>query len=157
MTKKNDRIIATNKKAWHDYFIDETFEAGISLSGTEVKSIRLGKVNLKDSYARIKDGEIFICNMHISPYEKGNIFNLDPIRDRKLLLKKLEINRLYGIMSQKGSTLIPLNIYLSGKWVKVALGLGKGKKLYDKREDIAEKDAKREIDIRIKENSKFNY
>ena len=157
MTKKNDRIIATNKKAWHDYFIDETFEAGISLSGTEVKSIRLGKVNLKDSYARIKDGEIFICNMHISPYEKGNIFNLDPIRDRKLLLKKLEINRLYGIMSQKGSTLIPLNIYFSGKWVKVALGLGKGKKLYDKREDIAEKDAKREIDIRIKENSKFNY
>ena len=157
MTKKNDRNIATNKKAWHDYFIDETFEAGISLSGTEVKSIRLGKVNLKDSYARIKDGEIFICNMHISPYEKGNIFNLDPIRDRKLLLKKLEINRLYGIMSQKGSTLIPLNIYFSGKWVKVELGLGKGKKLYDKREDIAEKDAKREIDIRIKENSKFNY
>lgn len=152
MTNTNNKIIATNKKARHDYFIEQTFEAGIALSGTEVKSVRMGKVNLKDSYAYIKDGEVILSGMHISPYEKGNIFNVDPERDRKLLLNKLEINKLYGQMSQKGLTLVPLSVYISGKWVKIELGLAKGKKLYDKRDDIAARDAKREIEIRLKEN-----
>lgn len=157
MTKKDSKIIATNKKAKHDYFIEETFEAGISLVGTEVKSVRLGKVNLKDSYAYIKDGEVILSGMHISPYEKGNIFNVDPERDRKLLLNKQEINKLFGLMSQKGYTLVPLAVYLGGKWVKIELGLAKGKKLYDKREDIAARDAKREIEVRLKENTKNSY
>lgn len=151
MTDKNKKSIASNKQARHEYFIDQTIEAGISLCGTEVKSIRMGKVNLKDSYAYIKDGEVIVSNMHISPYEKGNIFNTDPVRDRKLLLNKQEINRLYGFISQKGYTLVPLSIYLSGKWVKIELGLAKGKKLYDKRNDIAEKDAKRQIEQKLKE------
>lgn len=154
---KNKKVLANNKKAYHDYFIDETYEAGISLSGTEVKSIRMGKVNLKDSYAYIKDGEILISNMHVSPYEKGNIFNLDPLRERKLLLSKLEINKIYGKLSQKGFTLIALSVYLKGKWVKVELGLARGKKLYDKRDDIAERDAKRQIEAKLKENIKSSY
>ena len=151
MSGKTKKDLATNKKAWHDYFIEQTFEAGISLSGTEVKSIRMGKVNLKESYAYIKDGEIVISGMHISPYEKGNIYNLDPLRERKLLLKKQEINRLFGLMSQQGYTLVPISLYLSGKWVKLELGLAKGKKLYDKRDDIAAKDAKRAIEVSLKE------
>ncbi len=155
MTKNENKPIAANKKARHDYFIEQTFEAGISLSGTEVKSVRMGKVNLKDSYAYIRNGEVILSGMHISPYEKGNIFNVDPVRDRKLLLNRQEINRLYGLMSQKGYTLVPLSVYIRGKWVKVELGLAKGKKLYDKRDDIAARDAKREIEVRLKESSKL--
>lgn len=151
------KTLAENKKAYHDYFIDDTIEAGIVLSGTEVKSIRMGKANLKDSYAYIKNGEVILSNMHISPYEKGNIFNVDPIRDRKLLLNKKEISRLYGLLSQKGLTIVPLKLYLNGKWVKIELGIARGKKLYDKREDIAEKDAKRQIDRHLKESSKAGY
>lgn len=151
MSDINNKILANNKKAYHDYFIDETFEAGISLSGTEVKSVRMGRVNLKDSYAYIKDGEVIISNMHISPYEKGNIFNLDPLRDRKLLLNRQEINKINGWLTQKGYTLIALSVYLKGKWVKVQLGLARGKKLYDKRDAIAERDAKRQIEIKLKE------
>lgn len=151
----NKKILANNKKAYHDYFIDETFEAGISLSGTEVKSVRMGKVNLKDSYAYIKNGEVLLSNTHISPYEQGNIFNLDPLRDRKLLLNKQEINKITGWLTQKGYTLVALSIYLKGKWVKVQLGLARGKKLYDKRDDIAERDAKRQIEQRLKEQSKY--
>lgn len=154
MAEKNKKIIAINKKAHHDYSIEQTFEAGISLVGTEVKSIRMGKVNIKDSYAYIKNGEVFLSGMHISPYEKGNIFNVDPERDRKLLLNKHEINRLYGMLNQKGYTLIPLSIYLKGRWVKIELGLAKGKKLYDKRAEIAKRDAKREIDKMLKEHLK---
>jgi len=152
MAKDEIKVVAQNKKAWHDYFIEQTFEAGIVLSGTEVKSIRLGKVNLKDSYADIKDGEVFINNMHISPYEQGNIFNKDPLRERKLLLHKYEINKLLGFIQQKGLTLIPTKIYFKRGKVKVELAVARGKKLYDKRADIAEKDAKREIDRKMKEN-----
>ncbi|MGE5330000.1 MAG: SsrA-binding protein SmpB [Deltaproteobacteria bacterium] len=155
MIMDNKKILANNKKAYHDYFIDETFEAGISLSGTEVKSVRMGKVNLKDSYAYIKNGEVLLSNTHISPYEQGNIFNLDPLRDRKLLLNKQEINKITGWLTQKGYTLVALSIYLKGKWVKVQLGLARGKKLYDKRDDIAERDAKRQIEQRLKEQSKY--
>lgn len=142
----NVKIIATNKKAWHEYFIEQTFEAGIVLSGTEVKSIRLGKVNLKDSFARIENGEVILYNMHISPYEHGNVFNKDPLRNRKLLLNRYEINKLIGYVQQKGYSLIPLKIYFKGAYVKVELAVAKGKKLYDKREDIAKRDAKREIE-----------
>lgn len=142
----NIKIIAKNSNAYHNYNIENKIEAGIVLSGTEIKSIRNGKVNLKDSYAQIKNGECFICGMHISPYEQGNIFNKDPLRDRKLLLNRAEINKLFGMIKQKGYTLIPINIYFKGSFVKIELGIGKGKKLYDKREDIAKKDA--EIKIR---------
>lgn len=136
--KQNDiKVIATNRKAYHDYFIEETIEAGIELKGTEVKSVRLGHVNLKDSFARVENGEVFLYNMHISPYEKGNIFNVDPMRDRKLLLHKHEINRLAGYVQQKGYTLIPLKIYIKRGKIKVELAVAKGKKLYDKREAIA--------------------
>ena len=138
--------IAKNKKAWHDYFIDEKFEAGIELFGTEVKSIRQGNVNLKDSFCTVKDGEIFVNGMHISPYEKGNIFNRDPLRVRKLLLHKSEINKLAGQIKMKGYTLMPLKVYFKGSLVKVEIGLARGKKLYDKRQDIAKKDAKREAE-----------
>ena len=141
----NENIIASNPKARHDYFIDDTIECGIELVGTEVKSVRLGKVNMKDSYALIKNGELFVLGMHISPYEQGNIFNKDPLRDRKLLLNKREINKLIGLTKQKGYSLVPLNMYFKGSLVKVELGVGKGKKLYDKREDIAKKDAERRI------------
>lgn len=149
----NIKIIAKNPTAYHNYTIESNFEAGIVLSGTEIKSIRQGKVNLKDTYAQIKNGECFICGMHISPYEQGNIFNKDPLRDRKLLLNKSEINRLFGMIKQKGYTLIPISIYFKGSFVKVELGIGKGKKLYDKREDIAKKDAEMKIRKAIKNNA----
>ena len=146
----NKKIISTNKKAYHDYFVEETIECGIVLAGTEVKSLRRGGVNLKDAYARIVNGEMFICGMHISPYEHGNIFNRDPLRDRKLLLHQKEIFKLLGYVKQKGLTLVPLEIYLSGNRVKLLLGVARGKKNYDKRSDIADKEAAREIDRRLK-------
>lgn len=139
------KLIAKNPTAFHNYTINEKLEAGIVLSGTEIKSIRNGKANLKDSYAIIKNGEVYIVGMHISPYEQGNIFNKDPLRDRKLLLNKREINKLIGLTKQKGYSLVPLNMYFKGSLVKIELGVGKGKKLYDKREDIAKKDAERRI------------
>ena len=139
------KLIAKNPTAFHNYTIDDKLEAGIVLSGTEIKSIRNGKANLKDSYAVIKHGEVYIVGMHISPYEQGNIFNKDPLRDRKLLLNKREINKLIGLTKQKGYSLVPLNMYFKGSFVKIELGIGKGKKLYDKREDIAKKDAERRI------------
>lgn len=141
----NKVIIANNPKARHDYFIDDTLECGIVLVGTEVKSIRNGKVSLKDSYAQIKDEELFIYNLHISPYEKGNIFNKDPLRTRKLLVHKSEIRKLIGMIKQKGITLIPLSVYFDNNKVKVELAIAKGKKLYDKRQDIAKKDAERRM------------
>lgn len=149
--KQNGKIIAQNKKAWHDYFIDEKYEAGIALFGTEVKSIRAGAVNLKDSYCSVKNGELFMLGVHISPYEKGNIFNREPRRERKLLMHKREIMKINGMLTQKGYTLIPLSLYFSGKNVKVELGLCRGKKLYDKRDSIAAKEVNREIDRRMKE------
>ena len=149
--KPSSRVIAQNKKAWHDYFVDEKYEAGIALFGTEVKSIRQGAVNLKDSYCSFKDGEVFAVGIHVSPYEKGNIFNREPRRDRKLLMHKREILKLSGLVAQKGYTLIPLSLYFSGKNVKVELGLCRGKKLYDKRDALAEKQTNREIDRRFKE------
>lgn len=144
------KLIAKNPVARHNYTIIDSFEVGIVLSGTEIKSIKQGKINLKDSYAAIKNGECFIYSMHISPYEHGNIYNKDPLRDRKLLLKKPEIHRLIGLIKQKGYSLIPISIYFKGSFVKVELGIGKGKKLYDKREDIAKKDAQREIERNMK-------
>lgn len=146
MVKENIKNIAQNKKARHDYFIEETYEAGIELFGTEVKSIRQGKVNLKDSYAGIHQGEVYVYNMHISPYEKGNIFNKDPMRTRKLLLNRYEINKLIGYIQQKGYTLVPLSVYLKGSLVKIQLAVAKGKQLHDKRQAIAERDAKREME-----------
>ena len=152
MAKNNDdkKVIATNSKAFHDYFIDSRMECGIALAGTEVKSIRDGKVNMKDSYASIKDGELFINDLHISPYEKGNIFNKDPLRVKKLLLHKYEINKMAGKIAEKGYTLVPLQVYFRGSLVKVEIGLAKGKKLYDKRQDIAKKDQKREAEREFK-------
>ncbi len=140
------KVITTNRKAYHDYFVEETFEAGIELYGTEVKSIRAGQVNLKDSYAIIDGGEIYVTGMHISPYEKGNIFNRNPLRDKKLLMHKKEILRLSGKVSKDGLALIPLSLYFSGSRVKVELGLCRGKKLYDKRESDAKKQADRDIE-----------
>lgn len=151
MAREAIKTVAQNKKARHDYFIEETYEAGIALTGTEVKSVRQGKVNLRDSYAYIKDSEVFISGMHISPYEQGNIYNEDPLRDRKLLMHKYEINKLIGHTQQKGLTLVPLQMYFKNSRVKVELAVAKGKKLYDKRQDIASRDAKREINRRIKE------
>ena len=148
------KIIAQNKKAYHDYFVDEKYEAGIELFGTEVKSLRAGQVNLKDSYIDVKDGELFVVGMHISPYEKGNIFNKEPRRERKLLMHKREIMKLGGLVAQKGYTLVPLSLYFSGKNVKVELGLCRGKKLYDKRDSLAEKQADREMDRRMKDSSR---
>ncbi len=139
------KIVATNPTARHNYTIEDTYEAGIVLTGTEIKSIKQGKVNLKDSYANIKNGEVFIYGMHVSPYEFGNIYNKDPLRTRKLLLNRREINKLTGLIKQKGLTLVPISLYFSGHFVKVELGVGKGKKLYDKRQDIAKKDAERRI------------
>ncbi len=141
----NKKIVAKNPTAKHNYTIENTYEAGIVLTGTEIKSIRNGKVNLKDSYANIKNGEVFIYGMHISPYEHGNIYNKDPLRTRKLLLNRKEINKLIGLVKQKGISLVPLSIYFSGNFLKVELGVGKGKKLYDKRQDIAKKDAEMRI------------
>lgn len=144
------KLIAKNPTAKHNYNIENTLEAGIVLSGTEIKSIRAGKVNLKDSYAILKDGEVFVLGMHISPYEHGNIFNKDPLRNRKLLLTKREINRLIGLTKQKGYTLVPISLYFKDSYVKLELGVGKGKKLYDKREDLAKKDANKQIAINLK-------
>ncbi len=146
MENNSKRLIAANKKAYHDYFVDETFEAGIELCGTEVKSLRQGAVNMKDSFCIIKDGEISVHGMHISPYEKGNIFNRQPYRDRRLLMHKKEILKLFGLVGQKGYSIIPLSMYFRGKWVKVELGLCRGKKLYDKRETEAKKSAQRDIE-----------
>lgn len=146
MAKESRKLIANNKKAYHDYFIEDTWEAGIALVGTEVKSLRMGKCSLKESFIQIHKGEVFIYNMHISPYEKGNIFNKDPLRARKLLVHRYEINKIIGKIDQKGYTLVPLQIYFKGSLVKVEFALAKGKKLYDKREDIAKKDARREAE-----------
>lgn len=146
--------VAQNKKAYHDYFIEEKFEAGIELFGTEVKSIRQGNINLKDSFCTIKNGEIFASGVHISPYDKGNIFNHDPRRQRRLLMHKREIIRLYSTIKQEGLTLIPLSVYFHDSRVKMEIGLARGKKLYDKRDDAARKDADREIDRTMKENRK---
>ena len=151
MEKKTIKTIAQNKKAYHDYFVDEKYEVGIALAGTEVKSIRQGNVNLKDSYCKINNGEIFVVGMHISPYEKGNIFNKDPLRERKLLMHKAEIRRLIGKVKEDGYSLIPTKVYLKGSKVKIELALAKGKKLYDKRAAIADKEAKRRMDRKIKE------
>ena len=145
------KIITQNKKAYHDYFVDEKYEAGIELFGTEVKSLRAGAVNLKDSYCDFKDGELFVVGMHVSPYEHGNIFNRDPLRKRRLLMHKREILKLFGLVAQKGVSLIPLSLYFSGSHVKVELGLCRGKKMYDKRESIAKHDADREIERRLKD------
>ncbi len=138
------KLIANNKKAYHDYFIDEKYEAGIELKGTEVKSLRMGKCSVKESFITIKGGEVFIHHMHISPYEKGNIFNRDPLRTRKLLLHKSEIRKLDSQVQAKGYTIMPLKVYLKGSLVKMEIGLARGKKMYDKRQDIAKKDARRE-------------
>ena len=144
MAKSNGKLIANNTKAYHDYFILDTYETGISLAGTEVKSLRMGKCSIKESFVRIENGEVFIYGMHISPYEKGNIFNKDPLRPRKLLLHKYEINKLLGKTKEKGIAIVPLKVYFKGSLVKVEIGLAKGKKLYDKRQDIAKKDQQRE-------------
>ena len=154
--KTGNKIIAQNKKAYHEYFVDEKYEAGISLFGTEVKSIRAGAVNLKDSYCSFKNGELFVLGMHVSPYEKGNIFNREPLRERKLLMHRRELNKLFGLVAQKGFTLVPLSLYFSGKNVKVEVGLCRGKKLYDKRDVAAEKQASREMDRRMKEQSYYD-
>lgn len=150
MEQKGIKIAAKNSKAYHDYFIEDRFEAGIELAGTEVKSIRQGKLNLKDSFCHVKNGELFIYGMHISPYEQGNIFNKDPLRPRKLLMHKREIMRLYGKIKQDGLALIPLSVYFKNARVKVELGLARGKKLYDKRDAAAAKDARREMDRAMK-------
>ena len=147
------KVIAKNSKAYHDYFIEEKYEAGIELAGTEVKSIRMGNVNLKDSFCTIKDGQLTLNGMHVSPYEKGNIFNREPRRPRRLLMHKREINHLFGKVKQDGYALIPLSVYFKGSRVKVQIALAKGKKLYDKREDAAKKDAKRQMDRVMKERN----
>ena len=147
------KSIAKNKKAWHEFFIEEEFEAGLELFGTEVKSIRLGGVNLKDSYVDIDSGQAYIVGMHISPYEKGNIFNKDPLRVRRLLLNKKEINKLTGKVQEKGLTIIPLEIYFKGRWAKLKIALARGKKLYDKRDDAAERSARRHMERALKERN----
>ena len=151
--KEPIKIVAKNSKAYHDYFIEDKFEAGIELAGTEVKSIRQGNVNLKDSFCIIKDGQLSVLGMHISPYEKGNIFNKDPVRTRRLLMHKREILRLFGKIKQDGYSLIPLSVYFKNSRVKLEIGLAKGKKLYDKRDSAAARDAKREIDRTMKSRS----
>ena len=150
--KQGIRLIANNKKAFHDYFIEDTFETGISLAGTEVKSLRMGKCSIKEAFVRIEKGEVCIYGMHISPYEKGNIFNKDPLRVRKLLLHRYEVNKLEGKLKEKGLTLVPLKVYFKDSLVKVEIGLARGKKLYDKRQDIAKKDQRREAerDFKVK-------
>lgn len=152
MGKESIKLIANNKKAYHDYFIDETYEAGISLHGTEVKSVRMGKCSVKESFIRIENGEVIAYGLHISPYEKGNIFNKDPLRPKKLLLHKSEIHKIAGKIKEKGYTLVPLKVYFKGSLIKVEIGLARGKKLYDKRQDIAKKDQRREAerDFKVK-------
>ena len=148
--KESQKLIANNKKAYHDFFIDETYECGIALHGTEVKSMRVGKCSIKEAFVRIEDGEVFVYGMHVSPYEKGNIFNKDPLRVKKLLLHKYEINKLLGKIKEKGYTLVPLQVYFKDGKVKVEIGLARGKKLYDKREAIAKKDQRREAEKEFK-------
>ena len=150
MEKKQEKLIANNKKAYHDYFILDTYEAGISLAGTEVKSLRMGKCSIKEAFIRIENGEVFIYGMNISPYEKGNLFNKDPLRVRKLLLHRSEIQKILGKTKEKGMAVVPLKVYFHGGLVKVGIGLAKGKKLYDKRDDIAKKDQKREAEREFK-------
>ena len=151
MAKKSGmKLIANNKKAFHDYFIEDTYEAGIALAGTEVKSLRSGKCSIKEAFVRVENGEVYVYGMHITPYEKGNIFNKDPLRVRKLLLHKSEIRKIEGQIAQKGYTVVPLSVYFSGSLVKVEIGLAKGKKLYDKRQDIAKKDQRREAERKFK-------
>lgn len=150
MAGKTKKMIANNKKAFHDYFIEDTYEAGMVLHGTEVKSLRMGKCSIKESFIRIEQGEVFVYNMHISPYEKGNIFNKDPLRVKKLLMHKYEVNKIQAKIAQQGYTLVPLNVYFSGSLVKVEVGLARGKKLYDKRQDIAKKDQRREAEKNFK-------
>ena len=156
MGKTGIKLIVNNKKAYHDYFIEDKFEAGISLSGTEVKSLRMGKCSLKESFIRIEKGEVFIYGMHISPYEKGNIFNKDPLRVKKLLLHGYEINKIAGKMQTKGYTVVPLQVYLKGSLVKVEIALARGKKLYDKREDLAKKDLRRDAEKEFKVQKMYN-
>ena len=151
MGKESFKLIANNKKAYHDFFIDDKYETGIELFGTEVKSIRMGKCSIKESFVRIEKGEVYIYGMHINPYEKGNIFNKDPLRVRKLLLHKTEINKLASKIAEKGYTLVPLQVYFKGSLVKVVIGLARGKKLYDKRDDIAKKDQRREVEREFKQ------
>ena len=150
--ESQNRLIANNKKAYHDYFIEDTYEAGISLAGTEVRSLRMGKCSIKESFVRIEKGEVYIYGMHISPYEKGNIFNKDPLRTRKLLLHQYEIRKIEGKIKEKGFTLVPLKVYFKGSLVKVEIGVARGKKLYDKRQTIAKKDQRREAerDFKVK-------
>lgn len=148
--KESQKLIANNKKAYHDFFIDETYECGIALHGTEVKSMRMGKCSIKEAFVRIEDGEVFVYGMHVSPYENGNIFNKDPLRVKKLLLHKYEINKLLGKIKEKGYTLVPLQVYFKDGKVKVEIGLARGKKLYDKREAIAKKDQRREAEKEFK-------
>ena len=153
MAKESIKTLASNRQAYHEYFIEEKFEAGIELVGTEVKSVRMGKLNLKESWIEISGGQMFVKQMHISPYEKGNIFNKDPMRVRKLLMHKREINKLFGLVQRQGYALIPLSVYLKGSLIKVEVALAKGKKLYDKRASDAERDAKREIARELKERN----
>ena len=148
--KESQKLIANNKKAYHDFFIDETYECGIALHGTEVKSMRMGKCSIKEAFVRIEDGEVFVYGMHVSPYEKGNYFNKDPLRVKKLLLHKYEINKLLGKIKEKGYTLVPLQVYFKDGKVKVEIGLARGKKLYHKREAIAKKDQRREAEKEFK-------
>ncbi|MBQ7926835.1 MAG: SsrA-binding protein SmpB [Lachnospiraceae bacterium] len=148
--RETKKLIANNKKAFHDYFIDETYEAGVALHGTEVKSMRMGKCSIKESFIRIENGEVFVYGMHVSPYEKGNIFNKDPLRVKKLLMHRYEINKLQGKVAEKGYTLVPLQVYFKEGRVKVEIGLARGKKLYDKRQDIAKKDQRREAEKEFK-------
>ena len=150
MAKSSIKLIANNKKAYHDYFIEDTYEAGIALAGTEVKSLRMGRCSVKESFIRSEHGELFVYQMHISPYEKGNIFNKDPLRPRKLLLHRHEIRKIEGQVAQKGYTLVPLKVYFKDSLVKVEIGLARGKKLYDKRADIAKKDQRREAEREFK-------
>lgn len=153
MKEENFKTIARNKKAYHDYFVEDSFEAGIELCGTEVKSLRAGGCNLKDAWCAVDDGELLVRGMHISPYEHGNIFNRDPMRARRLLMHKKQIMHLFGVVKQQGYSLIPLSVYFKGSLVKVQVGLCRGKKLYDKRADLARRDAKRDIDRAMKERS----
>ena len=152
MAKQTKKLIANNKKAYHDYFIEDKYEAGISLAGTEVKSLRMGRCSVKEAFIRIEKGEVYVYNMHIPAYEKGNIFNKDPLRVRKLLLHKSEIRKIEGQIAQKGYTVVPLSVYFSGSLVKVEIGLAKGKKLYDKRQDIAKKGVRQSVNLKI-----FNF
>lgn len=154
MPKGAGKVIAQNKKANHDYFIEETFETGIVLQGTEIKSIRAGRVNLKDSYARVHNGELFLYSMHVSPYKQGNRYNHDPLRTRKLLMHRREINKLIGYTKETGYSLVPLKVYLKNGFAKVLLGVGKGKKKYDKREDLKKKEAKRDIERAFRDRQK---